>query len=65
MSYDHWKTTNPDDEFLGPDPLDVLESSIQQLLIAFVNATGCEIAHVRVDTRNFANLRVEVSVRRR
>jgi len=19
-SYDHWKTTNPDDEFLGPDP---------------------------------------------
>ena len=20
MTYDHWKTTNPDDEFLGPDP---------------------------------------------
>ena len=20
MSYDHWKTTNPDDEWLGPDP---------------------------------------------
>jgi hypothetical protein len=20
MSYDHWKTTNPDDEFLGPGP---------------------------------------------
>ena len=19
MTYDHWKTTNPDDEFLGPD----------------------------------------------
>lgn len=19
MSYDHWKTTNPDDEWLGPD----------------------------------------------
>lgn len=23
MSYDHWKTTNPADEFLGPDPDDV------------------------------------------
>ena len=22
MTYDHWKTTNPDDEFLGPDPDD-------------------------------------------
>ena len=22
MSYDHWKTTNPDDEFLGPKPVD-------------------------------------------
>jgi hypothetical protein len=20
MSYDDWKTTNPDDEWLGPDP---------------------------------------------
>ncbi len=20
MSYDHWKTTNPTDEFLGPEP---------------------------------------------
>jgi hypothetical protein len=20
MSYDHWKTTNPDDEWLGPEP---------------------------------------------
>jgi hypothetical protein len=20
MSYDHWKTTNPDDRFLGPEP---------------------------------------------
>jgi hypothetical protein len=20
MSYDHWKTTNPEDEWLGPDP---------------------------------------------
>ena len=22
MTYDHWKTTNPDDEFLGPGPED-------------------------------------------
>lgn len=22
MSYDHWKTTNPADEFLGPEPED-------------------------------------------
>ncbi len=21
MTYDHWKTTNPDDEFLGPEPV--------------------------------------------
>ena len=21
-TYDHWKTTNPDDEFLGPEPED-------------------------------------------
>jgi hypothetical protein len=20
MTYDHWKTTNPDDEWLGPNP---------------------------------------------
>lgn len=20
MTYDHWKTTNPEDEFLGPEP---------------------------------------------
>ena len=20
MSFDHWKTTNPDDEWLGPEP---------------------------------------------
>ena len=23
MTYDTWKTTNPDDEFLGPDPDDL------------------------------------------
>lgn len=22
MTYDHWKTTNPEDEWLGPDPMD-------------------------------------------
>jgi len=22
MTYDHWKTTNPDDEELGPEPVD-------------------------------------------
>jgi len=25
MTYDHWKTTNPDDAWLGPDPDDELE----------------------------------------
>lgn len=25
MTYDHWKTTNPDDEWLGPDPEDGCE----------------------------------------
>ena len=22
LTYDHWVTTNPDDEFLGPEPID-------------------------------------------
>ena len=25
MSYDHWKTTNPEDEYLGPDPFECEE----------------------------------------
>ena len=25
MTYDHWKTTNPADEFLGPDPFEAEE----------------------------------------
>ena len=37
-----------------------LEDAIQRLLIDFVNRTGREIDHVRVDTRNFANLSVEI-----
>jgi hypothetical protein len=27
MTYDHWKTTNPADEFLGPEPEDFKESA--------------------------------------
>jgi hypothetical protein len=40
--------------------VDELENAIQRALIDFVNATGREIDHVRVDTRNFGNLAVEV-----
>jgi hypothetical protein len=32
MTYDHWKTTNPADEFLGPEPeTDMPKSKLQQL----------------------------------
>lgn len=29
-SYDHWKTTNPDDEFLGPEPPEELNEDDYQ-----------------------------------
>ena len=41
-----------------------LEKAIQHLLIEFVNTTGCEIESVRVDTRIFANLAVEIDLKR-
>jgi hypothetical protein len=28
--YDHWKTTNPDDEWLGPDPLDRSDQEVEE-----------------------------------
>lgn len=37
-----------------------LEYAIHWLLIDFANKHGCVIDQVRVDTRNFANLAVEV-----
>ena len=37
-----------------------VEKAIQRALLDFVAATGCEIDSVRVDTRNFANLSVEI-----
>ena len=40
--------------------VDELERAIQSALLDFVNSTGREIEHVRVDTRRFANLSVEV-----
>lgn len=40
--------------------LEELEKAIHTALIKFVNETGNEIEHVRVDTRHFANLAVEV-----
>jgi hypothetical protein len=36
------------------------EVTIQQILLALEEATGREIDAVHVDTRNFANLRVEI-----
>jgi hypothetical protein len=30
MSYDHWKTTNPEDEWLGPEPPDGPEPPEQE-----------------------------------
>lgn len=32
MTYDHWKTTNPDDEWLGPAPDD--EAEVEAILDA-------------------------------
>ncbi len=37
-----------------------LEFTIQNMLIDFSNEHGCKIEHVGVDTRNFANLNVEI-----
>jgi hypothetical protein len=31
MSYDHWKTTNPDDEWLGPEPADPAADELDEL----------------------------------
>lgn len=39
-----------------------LEFKIQNMLIEFVNEHECEIENVLVDTRNFANLKVEIHV---
>jgi hypothetical protein len=30
-SYDHWKTTNPDDEWLGPEPADPADEELDEL----------------------------------
>lgn len=43
--------------------LSELELKIQCLLIDFARRHGCKIEHVEVDTRNFGNLGVEVSIR--
>lgn len=43
--------------------LDELENAIQKALLDFVAITGRQIEHVRVDTRNFANLDVEVTLK--
>jgi len=40
--------------------VDELENAIRRALLDFVNSTGRQIEHVRVDTRNYANLSVEV-----
>jgi hypothetical protein len=29
MSYDHWKTTNPDDDFLGPEPQESCRENVR------------------------------------
>jgi hypothetical protein len=42
-----------------------LEKDIQRLLVDFVNTTGCEIESVRVDTRVFANLAVEIDLKKK
>ncbi len=39
-----------------------LEFTIQNMLIDFANEHGCKIESVRVDTRNFANLNVEIQL---
>lgn len=43
--------------------LDELEHAIRTLLLNFEAQSGREIESVRVDTRNFANLAVEVTLK--
>jgi hypothetical protein len=47
------------------DRLDELENRLRSLLLDFESQSGREIESVRVDTRNFANLAVEVFVKDR
>jgi hypothetical protein len=39
-----------------------LEAMIQRALIDFEDTTGCKIEDVRIDTRAFANLRVNIEI---
>jgi hypothetical protein len=40
--------------------IDKAENAIQSTLINLVNSTGRDIELVRIDTRNFANIKVEI-----
>jgi hypothetical protein len=43
--------------------VNVAETAIRKILIDLQERFGCEVEQVNVDTRNFANLAVEIMVR--
>lgn len=56
MSYDHWKATNPQDEWLGPEPLERDDMSSRDGVVARFclcvtergySATTCSCASAR------------------
>jgi hypothetical protein len=49
MAYDHWKTTNPDDEFLGPDPSEEEEIKMEHPNLGCPGPFGTWIMGVVVD----------------
>ena len=44
MNYDSWKTTNPDDQYLGPEPDEQREERELYSLLARINAANKIIA---------------------
>jgi hypothetical protein len=48
MTYDHWKTTNPADEFLGPDPNDCEEEEPIMRDVILPHPLACRIADLLI-----------------
>ncbi len=48
MTYDQWKTTNPADEFLGPDPRDETQAQIEELR-RILQAMQAELEQAKAD----------------
>jgi hypothetical protein len=51
------------DTLTADEALKQAELRIQRILLDLAERLGQDIEHVEVDTRNFSNLRVEISLR--